>query len=137
MKVQLLMPEAKVPTRGTPGAAGLDLYAAEDAILYPGFDQMIETGIAVELGEDEVGMIWPRSGLASKYAIDVLGGVVDNDYRSGIAVILMNHSERTLRVKTGDRIAQLVVQKCSFDEPQIVDDLSKTERGIKGFGSTG
>ena len=137
MKVQLLMPEAKVPTRATPGAAGLDLYSVEDLVLYPGCKEMIETGVAIELAEDEVGMIWPRSGLAAKYAVDVLGGVVDNDYRNGVAVVLINHGERKLEISCGDRIAQLVVQKCSFDEPQIVEDLSKTERGIRGFGSTG
>ena len=137
MKVQLLLPEATIPTRSTPGAAGLDLYAAEHFLLYPYSRELIETGVAVQMDTDEVGLIWPRSGLAVKYGVDTLAGVVDNDYRSGVAVELINHGGRPVTIEVGDRIAQLIIQKCSFDEPEVVDELDKTVRGIKGFGSTG
>mgnify|MGYP006443459419 CR=1 FL=1 len=137
MKVQLLLPEATVPTRGSAGAAGLDLYAAEHFVLYPYSRELIRTGVAVQTAADEVGLIWPRSGLAVKYGVDTLAGVVDNDYRSGIGVALINHGGRPVTIEVGDRIAQLIIQKCSFDEPEVVDELDKTVRGVKGFGSTG
>lgn len=133
---QLLLPTATVPTRGTPGAAGLDLYAAEHAFIAPGDYLTVETGVAVSLPVDHVGLIWPRSGWAAKYGIDTLAGVVDCDYRGGIGVVLMNHGHERFVVDIGDRIAQLVIQRYEYANLMVVDDLGKTTRGVHGFGST-
>ena len=137
MKVQLLTPEAFVPTRGSAGAAGLDLSAAESVYLYPEQRALVDTGIAIALADNEVGLIWPRSGWAVKYGVDTLAGVVDSDYRGSVKVALINHGEQAINIKPGNRIAQLIVQKCWIAEPEVVDYAENTQRGTGGFGSTG
>lgn len=137
LNVKLLLPEARVPTKATPGAAGWDLYAAEDVTIPAGTWSSVETGIAVSLPVDCVGLIWPRSGLAVRHGIDVLAGVVDSDYRGGVAVVLVNHGWEDFEVETGMRVAQLVVQRYEASQLQVVSELGKTHRGVRGFGSTG
>jgi len=137
VEVSLLMDTATMPTRATPGAAGLDLYSAEDASIGPGDYLTIETGIAVALPFDHVGLVWPRSGWAVKYGIDTLAGVIDCDYRGGIGVVLVNHGDKPFEISTGDRIAQLVVQRYEPVNLMAVDELGKTHRDVRGFGSTG
>jgi len=137
MKTQHLTPHAKTPTRGTPASAGLDLYAANGAIIPPGERQLIGTGLAIELPPGTVGYIKPRSGLALRQGIDVLGGVIDADYRGEVGVILLNTStEHTFQALAGDRIAQLVVHRVEMVEPVVVQELGGSERQ-GGFGSTG
>lgn len=137
MKIEILKPGAKTPTRGTPASAGLDLYAAHGAIIPPGERQFIGTGLAIELPAGTVGYIKPRSGLALHCGIDVLGGVIDADYRKEVGVILLNTStEHTFQVHLGDRIAQLVVHPVEMVEPVVVQELGGSERQ-GGFGSTG
>jgi dUTP pyrophosphatase len=137
LNVQLLMPEAKVPTKATPGAAGWDLYSAEDLVIPAGTWASVETGVAVSLPGSHVGLIWPRSGLAVRHGIDVLAGVVDSDYRGGVAVVLVNHGWEPFAVETGMRVAQLVVQRYEAGQLQVVSQLGRTHRGVNGFGSTG
>lgn len=137
LDVQLLLPEATVPTKATPGAAGWDVYAAENVIIPSGMWAAVETGVAVALPADHVGMIWPRSGLAVRHGLDVLAGVVDSDYRGGIAVVLVNHGWEPFEVETGMRVAQLVVQRYEASQLQVVSELGKTHRDVRGFGSTG
>ena len=137
IQIQLLLAEAIVPTRSTPGAAGLDLYAAEDAWLWPGDYRTVETGVAVSLPVDHVGLVWPRSGWAAKFGIDTLAGVIDCDYRGGIGVVLVNHGEEPFEVSIGDRIAQLVVQRYTDATLMVVSELGRTHRDVRGFGSTG
>lgn len=137
IQIQLLLAEAIVPTRSTPGAAGLDLYAAEDAWLWPGAHRTVETGVAVALPADHVGLVWPRSGWASKFGIDTLAGVIDCDYRGGIGVVLVNHGEEPFEVSIGDRIAQLIVQRYEHANLMVVNELGRTHRDVRGFGSTG
>jgi len=136
IQMQLLMPTATVPTRGTPGAAGLDLYAAEDVVLRPGAHITVETGVAVALPVDHVGLVWPRSGWAARCGIDTLAGVIDCDYRGGIGVVLVNHGNVPHNVDIGDRIAQLVIQRYEHCQIMVVNELGKTTRGVGGFGST-
>ena len=137
MKVQLLTSQATVPTRGSAGAAGLDLYAAERVYLYPEQRALVDTGVAIELAHNEVGLIWPRSGLAVKRGIDTLAGVVDSDYRGSVSVALINHGKEPLNIIRGDRIAQIIIQKCSLVEPEVVEEIDQTGRAFNGFGSTG
>lgn len=134
-----LDPAAQVPTRGSPDAAGLDMYSVEERIIAPGGRQMIKTGIAMSLPRGYVGLVCPRSGMAAKKGVTVLNapGIADSDYRGELKVILINHSSNSEMIHVGDRIAQLVIQKVEMLEPNEVDELDDTVRGSSGFGSTG
>lgn len=132
-----------IPKRETGGAAGFDLRAAVERIVLPGTAVMIKTGFAWEIPEGAVGMVCPRSGLASRYNVTVLNspGIVDSDYRGEVCVLLMNHGNQPFYVDFGDRIAQLVVaplHAAALAEDLVeVTELSETNRGGNGFGSTG
>ena len=136
MKVKRLTEDATIPTRGTPGSAGLDLYASEDAEVWSGKWELVDTGISVAIPEGYVGMIRPRSGLAVKHGIDTKAGVVDSDYRGSVKVVLMNYGSNDYYIKKGDRIAQLVVHQVDMSDPVEVEDLDETDRK-GGFGSSG
>lgn len=137
MKVQKIHPDAMLPTRGSEKAAGLDLHAVEDCLLHGNERLLISTGIAVEIPPNHYGRIAPRSSLAVKNGIDVLAGVVDEDYRGEVKVALINHSKTPLEIKKGDRIAQLIITKIELVEIEEVESLEETERAAGGFGSTG
>lgn len=136
IKVKLLHENAKAPTQGTPGSAGLDLYATESAVIAPGAHVKIPTGISVQIPGDHGGFIWPRSGLATKYGFDLLAGLVDSDYRGELHVCGINHGELAIEVKAGDRIAQLVVSPV-MTLMQVCDELEDPKTRDGGFGSTG
>lgn len=138
MKIKLLSKEAKVPHRANSTDAGADLCSIEDCVLNPLERKAVATGISVEIPEGYYGRIAPRSGLAYKNGLDVLAGVVDSSYRGEIKVILFNtDKEKSFEIKTGDRIAQLIIEDHFNFEFEISDDLSYTQRGEGGFGSTG
>lgn len=141
MKVKRLTDTAKLPTRGSMGAAGLDLYAdiPSATAIYPGETKQIHTGIAIELRPYRVGLVYPRSGLATKQGLRLANsvGVIDSDYRGEIIVALHNDSQMVQCIEHGDRIAQLVVMQYEHEDAQEVEELSGTERGAGGFGSTG
>jgi dUTP pyrophosphatase len=133
MKIKLLTDTATAPTYATDGSAGLDLYADEERFIPPGscFD-LVAVGIAVEIDIDKVGLIRPRSGMASKFGIDTGAGTIDPDYRGELKVLLFNHGDFTYQVKRGDRIAQLLIVPCYRPTIEIVDSLDETERGAGG-----
>lgn len=139
LKTKRLHPNAKLPTRASPGSAGLDLYAVEDVWLPGHRSKMVATGIAIELPTGHEGQIRPRSGLASKHQITVCNspGTIDSDFRAEIKVILINHSDEQYQIHAGDRIAQLVIAPVTMADVIEVDALSDTERGQGGFGSSG
>lgn len=141
MKIKLLNKDAIAPTRGTAWSAGLDLYATEDVMIPCGEWALVPTGIAIGLPDGYVGMICPRSGLATKHGLTVLNapGIIDSDYRGEIMVNLINHNftHQWLTVKKGERIAQLVITNAMFPKLEIVELLDETERGANGHGSTG
>ena len=132
-----LHPEAKLPTRGSAGAAGLDLYAVERVTLEPGVRASVRTGLAVAVPAGFYGRVAPRSGLAVRHGIDVLAGVIDSDYRGEILCALVNHGREPFEIEPGARVAQLVVEAIATPEPVWAEDLEETERGAGGFGSTG
>lgn len=142
MKVNIkkLKEEAIVPTYGSAYAAGADLYSCdEETSINPHETKLIHTGIALEIPEGYVGLIYARSGLASKRHLAPANkvGVIDADYRGEVMVALHNHSNELQKVAKNERIAQLVIApflKADFNE---VNELSMTERGAGGFGSTG
>ena len=133
IKVKLLNPEARLPTRGSDQAAGLDLYSTIETLVPPGESVLIKTGIAIELPAGTYGRIAPRSSLAIR-GIETGAGVVDRDFRGEVKVLLRNWSDEDLRVYKGDRVAQLVVEKILEVGVNHVEDLSETARGNRGFG---
>lgn len=140
VKFKRVTPEATLPTRGTPFAAGLDLYAAEAVSLGPGAFSLVSTGFEVEIPEGHEGQVRPRSGLAAKKGLTVLNspGTIDSDYRGQLKALLINHGPGTVDIGVGDRIAQLVVAPVSMFPAEEVEALSAAPtRGGAGFGSTG
>lgn len=137
LKIKLLHPDAKVPTRANATDAGLDLYAVEGFPIDSFHRVAIRTGIAISIPKGCVGYIKPRSGLAVNHGIGVMAGVIDSSFTGEIKAVLINHGFRTFQVRPGDRIAQLVIQKVELWNPVVVDELDETERGENGFGSTG
>jgi dUTP pyrophosphatase len=132
-----LHPEARLPSRGSERAAGLDLCAVERLTRAPGSRAAVRTGLAVAIPEGFYGRVAPRSGLAVRHGIDVLAGVVDSDYRGEILCALVNLGTEPFEIEPGMRVAQLVVEAIATPEPAWADDLEETERGTGGFGSTG
>jgi dUTP pyrophosphatase len=135
-----LRDEAQLPSAQHPGDAGLDLRAAVDAIVEPGARVMIPTGVAVAIPDGHAGMVLPRSGLASKHGLTMANspGLIDAGYRGELICAAVNLDRDTpVKVRVGDRIAQLVVVALPEIEPVWADDLPETRRGDAGFGSTG
>ena len=141
IKVKKLKPGAIVPTMGSKFAAGADLYSAEDAdvVIEPSETKFIGTGLAMEIPEGYVGLVYARSGLACKRGLAPANkvGVVDSDYRGEIKVALHNHGKEAQTVEKGERIAQMVIAPYLSVNYEEADALSETERGEGGFGSTG
>jgi dUTP pyrophosphatase len=129
--------EAKLPTRGSLYSAGLDLYAIERLAIPAHGRASIHTGLAVAIPHGFYGRVAPRSGLAVRHGLDVLAGVIDSDYRGEIICAIINHGEKQVEIEQGMRIAQLIIEAIATPEPVWSDDLSETERGQGGFGSTG
>jgi len=134
--VELVSEDAKMPTRATDGAAGLDMYACQSAVIGAGKRNLVDTGVSIAIPHGYVGLIWPRSGLALKKGLDVGAGVIDSDYRNVIGVLLFNHTDDPYRVEPGDRIAQ-IIQPAVMVQPVQVSSLDQTDRGQAGYGSTG
>ncbi len=134
--LQRLTETAKLPTRATEYAAGLDLYADETITIPEYHRAWVSTGIALALDPYHVGQIWPRSGLAG-HGLDTSAGVLDSDYRGEVKVLLVNGTLHKKTVHAGDRIAQLVILPVARPELIEADALPATERGAHGFGSSG
>ena len=133
------LPNAKVPTHGSEGAAGYDLYATNSADVAVGETVMFDTGLAVEIPYGYFGGIYSRSGLACKKGLYVQNnvGILDSDYRGSIKVALHNNSKEAHRIEEGDRIAQLIVQPYQTVSFYEVNEVNGTVRGEGGFGSSG
>lgn len=141
VKLKKLNENAIVPKYGTQFSAGADLYACEgkDVVVEPHQTVFVHTGIAIEIPDGLVGLVYARSGLASKRSLAPANkvGVIDCDYRGEIIVSLHNHSNEAQTVADKERIAQLVIAPCYVADFEEVDDLSDSVRGQGGFGSTG
>ena len=141
LNVIKINPLATLPSRGTPGAAGYDLFSTDNYVVLPGRRVVVSTGITIQLPPGTYGRIAPRSGLAVKHGLDVLAGVVDPDYTGEIKVVLQNMDmNQPFVIRPGYRIAQLILEQCVT--PEVVEctglvDASSTARGAAGFGSTG
>jgi len=126
-----------VPTRGSSQSAGLDLYSIEEITIGPKQRALVSTGLAVAIPEGYYGRIAPRSGLALRAGLDVLSGVIDADYRGEIGCLLYNTGDETINLPAQSKICQLIIEKIIMPTPAWADDISETERGSGGFGSTG
>ena len=137
-----LDPKAVIPSRATPGSAGLDLCACLDSpvVLAPGEIKMIPIGITAQPDSDDIALlIYPRSGLSSKFGVSLANcvGVVDSDYRGAWFVPLINHGSAPFTVEHGMRVAQMIPTRILMPEIEVSDELTETERGSGGFGSSG
>ena len=154
IKYSKLHPHAKEPFRANTSDAGYDLFSTEYATLEPFQRKLISTGINIEIPEGFYGRIAPRSGLACKKGIDVMAGVIDSGYRGEVKVLLINlnfegynltpnafetmfGSANKIEIKPGDRIAQLIIEKCHSIEWMPMQTLEESQRGEQGFGSSG
>ena len=140
VQIKLLDPELPTPAYAKPGDAGADLRSRIDFELEPGERALVPTGVAIALPEGYVGLVHPRSGLATKNGITIVNapGTVDSGYRGELMVTLLNTDKtKSFHVQRGDRIAQLVIQKYEHATFTVVDELEQTERGSSGFGSSG
>ena len=136
IKVQLLSDKAQIPTRANEYDAGFDLYSIIDTVIPSKQRKTVNTGIAIQMPEHMVGLIWPRSGLSVKKGIDVLAGVIDSGYRGQIMVCLYNTSDEIVVINTGDRIAQIIFQEVPRVLMEVHESLGSSQRGENGFGSS-
>ena len=141
IRVKKLHPAAKLPTYGSAEAAGADLYACLDApvAIGPGETAWISTGIAMEVPVGCAGLVYARSGLACKRGLAPANKVslIDSDYRGPVTVVLHNHSSQPQTVEHGERIAQMVITPVLTPPYEEAEELSVSDRGAGGFGSTG
>jgi dUTP pyrophosphatase len=128
--------EAVLPTRAHPDDAGLDLYGLEDIMLEAGQGKVAKTGIALALPAGHVGLVADRSSLA-KRGVKTAGGIIDAGYRGEIHIVLWNISGSPIQLKSGERIAQLLILPVATPAVVEVNSLDETQRGLKGFGSSG
>ncbi len=157
IRIKKLTKSAVLPTRANNNDAGYDLYATQDMIIGPMEKAVVPTGLSIEIPLGYYGRVAPRSGLAAKHGIDVLAGVIDSGYRGEIGVVLINlklpevlfnnnkkisayestfGSRNKFSISKGDRIAQLIIEKCHVID-WVETELSDSERGEGGYGSSG
>ncbi len=141
IRIKKLHPNAKLPTYGSPEAAGADLYAClEEAVtIAPGETFFVPTGIALEVPKGCAGLVYARSSMGAKRGLAPANkvGVIDSDYRGEIRVVLLNHSKQPQTVEPGERVAQFIITPVLTPAYEEATDLSDTDRGTGGFGSTG
>lgn len=137
LNIKKLDPAAIVPTYAHPGDAGMDIYAFSRTVLKPGIVIDVDTRISMEIPDGYVGLIWDKSGLAVKYSLKVMGGVIDAGYRGEIRVGIINLGPAEYVLEAGHKVAQILVQKIEHPTIEVVTELSDTSRGHGRFGSTG
>jgi dUTP pyrophosphatase len=140
LPLRRLEPGAVVPSRAYEGDGGLDLAALDRHVLAPGERAVVSTGLAVAIPPGHAGLVVPRSGLAARHGITIVNapGLVDSGYRGDVRVVLLNTDRaEEFVVEPGMRIAQLVVVAIPAVEPVEVEELAETERGVRGYGSSG
>lgn len=137
LKVKKLNNSAILPSQPYQGDAGFDLYTNEEVTLKPGERIRIKTGIALSIPEGYVGLIWDKSSVGVSRGVTTLGGVIDSGYRGEITVGVINLSGEKQTFEKGDKVAQILIQKYEQVLMEEVEELGKTERDKKGFGSSG
>ena len=128
--------KATIPSKGTPTAAGFDLYSAKTITISPQTREVVSTDLKIELPRNSYGQIAPRSGLALK-GLDIGAGVINQDYGGNLKVLLINNGTTRYKVREGERVAQLLVKPILNPTIEMVEELTESTRGDRGFGSTG
>ena len=128
--------KATIPSKGTPTAAGFDLYSAKTITIWPKTSEVMPTDLKIELPKNSYGQIAPRSGLALK-GLDIGAGVIDQDYRGNLKILLINNGTTSYEVREGERVAQLLVKPILNPTIKTMEELTESTRGDRGFGSTG
>ncbi len=137
IKIKKIDKDAILPMYADKMDAGMDFFSNVEAVLNPGERKLIPTGVSMEIPEGYVGLIWDKSGIATKYGIKTMAGVIDSGYRGEILILLHNLSSEEFRIQKGSKIAQMLIQPVKQEEIIEAEELDETERGSKGFGSTG
>jgi len=136
IQIKKLIGSAVFPANGSPCAAGYDLFSIEDYVLMPMERRLFKTGISIAIPAGMYGRVAPRSGLALKNGIDVLAGVIDEDYRGELGVILINFGQTEKPIKINDKIAQIIFEFYNKVEWEEVSELPDSQRSSGGYGST-
>ena len=137
IKIKKLVGDAVVPKYANPGDAGMDFFANEEVIIKPNQRKLVNTGISMAIPLGYVGLIWDKSGIASKHGIKTMAGVIDSSYRGEIKILLHNLSAEEFKIEKGTKIAQMLIQPAEQKQIIEVKELDDTKRGTGGFGSTG
>ena len=140
VSIKILSRDAQIPHMAYNGDAGVDLRSVVRIVLKPHERAMVATGLAIALPEGYAGFVLPRSGLAAKHGISIVNapGLIDSNYRGELKVILLNNdSNDSFAIEIGDRIAQLIVMPISTINFEQVEELTESQRGVSGFGSSG
>jgi len=135
--IKLLSVKAKKPHKGTSQSLGWDLYSAETKIIEAQSSSIIRTDISIQFPDNIYGEIWGRSGLAKNHGITIGAGLIDTDFTGNIKVCIFNHAKIAYQVQQGDRVAQLVFKQATPVKLRVIGQTRATERGQKGFGSSG
>ena len=137
LKVKKIHKDAKLPTHGHPGDAGIDFYSIEE-VVFPALSQMrVRTGVVIEIGEGCVGLIWDKSGISFNLGLKIMGGVIDAGFRGELTMSLFNTKNEEVVLEKGHKIAQMIIQKFENCDIVEVDELSETIRGAGREWSTG
>jgi len=135
IRIQKIDPSAKLPSFAYDGDGGMDIFSCEECILSPGEIKAVGTDLKIAIPEGYAGFVWDKSGLALE-GLTTLAGVLDSGYRGEVKVVLLNVGRKPYHIKKHQKIAQLVIQK--VERPEITEEvLDDSERGERGFGSTG
>lgn len=137
LHIKKLHPDAKIPTFAHESDAGMDLYTLQALEIAPMVRAQVSTGIAFEISDGYVGLIWDKSGLSQKKGLKVLGGVVDAGYRGEVFIGVVNLGAESIVFEAGDKVAQMLIQKIEHPEIVEVTELRDADRGTGAFGSTG
>lgn len=137
LNIKKLHHDAKMPTYAHEGDAGFDLYALKTHTIVPGSRVSVGVGLAMEIPNGYVGLIWDKSGLSLNHGLKTIGGVIDAGFRGEVAVSIMNLSTDDYIIEAGHKVAQMLIQKVERAEIKEVAELSNTTRGANGYGSTG
>jgi dUTP pyrophosphatase len=137
IKIKKLKENAKLPTHGHEGDAGIDFYAIENVTFLPWKQERVHTGVSVEIPDGYVGLIWDKSSISFNMGLKIMGGVIDSGYRGEIIMSLLNTGDKEVVLEKGHKIAQMIIQKYENCDIVEVNELSGTVRGHGREGSTG
>ncbi len=137
IKIKKLKEDAKLPTYGNPGDAGMDIYAVEEVVFKPGEQKRIHTGVAFEIPHGYVGLVWDKSGISFNQGLKVMGGVIDAGFRGEFIASMVNLSGVEQKIEKGQKFTQMLIQPIALCEIEETDTLSDSARGEGREGSTG